>query len=242
MNRIYSLSNIIFIFLLGFSAAFLIIAFFNSGASLLILFKDFQTIISGLLALCAALVTIYFLYKQISLAERDNLRQLRIQNISQNLLMSNQRYSLCCSISSEMSSLLRQVEEAEYQAYFLEQIQKIEEKEQVTAHAFPIYSNYFSLFDAVCGNIGVIEGSLAGRICNWYAEAKGFVDTVKGINDNFYKDSDQVETLKDLVSVLTFLIEEGEEIVISLREYSALYKEDLNAAQSEVEVLIHSHA
>jgi hypothetical protein len=130
---------------------------------------------------------------------------------------------------------LAQVSDEQYLEYFNCQLQNVEELKKNGVWVFPVYSNYFSLYDSSASNVGYLNYDLGESVCKWYCNAKGFVDTIRGCQHGFYKEMDQVLLLRNLIETLEELIVDGDKLLKELGDFFEILTKEKSYLQLTLE-------
>ncbi len=198
-------------------------------------FCDYQTLATGIAAILAAIIAGGYVNFQTQQNSLFYSSQLAVSNYQFQHSLNHKAFAAASSISSEILALVRHVKAAQYIEHFKEMSERIKKDESIELTAFPIDNNYFVVFESLVPHIGVIGAPFPEKICGWYIRAKGFVDTVRGINSSYYNGCRKSDMALDIAHELQNLLNDGDKLAAELNAYAYQKKEKALMCEKQIE-------
>lgn len=185
---------------------------------------DYQALIAGAFALLAGCVTAFYIRCQIRADVKNHNRQLSIQNLQFEHDLHHKVFGLSSALAGEIESLIKGVDADGYERHFQIQWMVASADPNHKVSAFAVHSNYFQVFEGNSSEIGILQHPFPRDICYWYTSAMGFVDTVKSVNEGYYRNDNQLRVAEMLQTELADLKVSGRKLYLSLFWHSKLNK------------------
>lgn len=144
------------------------------------------TVVGGLLALVGSFGAIYLP----SLVNRRNRRR-----------------NLAGALAGEIGSLIDLIERRDYVGHLRELIQHVESTGKPAAFYFTARHNYFGIYQANLGSLGMLPPDLAAGVARFYANSYAFLEDVDAFREGWMNPIIQAQALERLREMERLLVD-----------------------------------
>jgi hypothetical protein len=119
----------------------------------------------------------------------------------------NERRNLAGALAGEIASIIDLVERRQYVAHLNGLIDHVKATGQPAAFYFTVRHNYFGVYQANLGSLGVLPPDLAANIASFYANCYAFLEDVETFREGWTSPLIQSQSLERLREMERLLVD-----------------------------------